>query len=561
MTNKYKVFILGLRAGVGTEGVERFLAESLGVADEAERKRLIFEAPSLLYEAATQEEADRIRDRLETVGARIEIKNPLPRPDPQDLIIALQSDLQHSSSRKTGQFIAIIAFILIVAVVVFFINKIADRTPTVKKRLSTVKSHNDRALQETEAPVVIEPSGKAPVLDPKDELDNELAGAYKEIEENNYPRAWKILTAYLEENTNHPKAINGLKYVAFQLARQAYKRGDVQGAIQYLDTALEFAPDAPELNEQIGALYYAIKDYDNARSYFDDALRAGSTNPNIHLSLARIYYYHDNDMLLAQEHLSSALELDPSRKDIEAFLNKIRSEESIEGDFQAAESEHFVVKYEGVEDSDAAYTVLYILDEAWSDVGYDLGDYPPDSVVVILYTKKQFKEVTRAPHWAGAIYDGRIRLPVAGLPDKKDDDLRRVLYHEYTHVVVHRITNGRCPVWLNEGLAQFMQVRSGASPDPWMRPSVLGSGRSIPSLRSLSAPFLNLGTRDALRAYVTSYFAVKFLVDEYGLTYASRLLEEVGKGVSVDMALREVIGIGITEFEQRFHQYLDDIGD
>ena len=45
---------------------------------------------------------------------------------------------------------------------------------------------------------------------------------------------------------------------------------------------------------------------------------------------------------------------------------------------------------------------------------------------MVLYSKEQFRDVTQSPSWAGGLYDGRIRLPVAGRIDEKARDAARV---------------------------------------------------------------------------------------------------------------------------------------
>ena len=38
-----------------------------------------------------------------------------------------------------------------------------------------------------------------------------------------------------------------------------------------------------------------------------------------------------------------------------------------------------------------------------------------EPTAVVLYTQRDFHAVTQTPDWAGAAYDGRIKLPVRGL--------------------------------------------------------------------------------------------------------------------------------------------------
>jgi hypothetical protein len=39
---------------------------------------------------------------------------------------------------------------------------------------------------------------------------------------------------------------------------------------------------------------------------------------------------------------------------------------------------------------------------------------PTQNIVVILYTQKEFVDITEAPSWVGALNDGKFRIPVGG---------------------------------------------------------------------------------------------------------------------------------------------------
>src|SRR5690242_12293849 len=86
---------------------------------------------------------------------------------------------------------------------------------------------------------------------------------------------------------------------------------------------------------------------------------------------------------------------------------------------------------------------------------------PPEPIGVVLYTEEAFMDITRAPAWAGALNDGRIRVPVQGLT-AVDAELSRSLKHELTHSFVAQKTRGACaaiastcqnraPTWIQEG--------------------------------------------------------------------------------------------------------------
>src|SRR5207248_11414801 len=119
----------------------------------------------------------------------------------------------------------------------------------------------------------------------------------------------------------------------------------------------------------------------------------------------------------------------------------------------------------------------------FSAIESELNYTPPEPIGVVLYTEEAFTDITRAPSWAGALYDGRIRVPVQGLTSA-DAELSRSLKHELTHSFVAQKTKSACmgvavscgnhaPTWLQEGLARSEERRVGkefrcrGAVEPW----------------------------------------------------------------------------------------------
>jgi hypothetical protein len=95
------------------------------------------------------------------------------------------------------------------------------------------------------------------------------------------------------------------------------------------------------------------------------------------------------------------------------------------------------------------------LESAHSRVGSGLRVRPTSTITVVLYTL-QFHDITRAPAWAGGIYDGQIRVAVKGALSHPED-LERVLVHEFVHALVGQVGGRNVPFWLNEGLATALE--------------------------------------------------------------------------------------------------------
>jgi len=164
----------------------------------------------------------------------------------------------------------------------------------------------------------------------------------------------------------------------------------------------------------------------------------------------------------------------------------------------------------------------------------------------VLYPEKDFFDSTRSPAWVGAIYDGKINMPVGGVVNRTGE-LERVLFHDYTHALVFRLSRGRAPVWLNEGLAQYEEgVR---------RPGFAARARALVAeggmpLRAMQGSFMNMAPEKASKAYGLSLSVTAFIIDEFGFPSIKRILTGLGRGLDMDSALRGSIFLSYDALEQ-----------
>ncbi len=120
---------------------------------------------------------------------------------------------------------------------------------------------------------------------------------------------------------------------------------------------------------------------------------------------------------------------------------------------------------------------------------------------------------------------------------------RRVLPHEISHVVVHRMTQnpyGDLPRWLDEGLAMYAEGRLDASYERALDRAI--KENRLISVQSLSANFPS-DPDAALLSYAQSYSLVKFIVDTYGPDRLASLLAIFREGATNDAALHQALGV------------------
>jgi hypothetical protein len=208
--------------------------------------------------------------------------------------------------------------------------------------------------------------------------------------------------------------------------------------------------------------------------------------------------------------------------------------------------------------------VLRTLEAHFSAIESELNYTPPEPIGVVLYTEEAFTDITRAPAWAGALYDGRIRVPVQGLK-AVDAELSRSLKHELTHSFVAQKTRSACiglaascanraPTWLQEGLAQWMEgFRS--SHDAAGLVQIFEEGHAIP-LGQLEGSWVRLDRNTAHYAYAWALANMEYIIHADGMSDVDRLLGRIGEGMATEQALREVLHSDYSDLAQSTVEYL-----
>lgn len=343
------------------------------------------------------------------------------------------------------------------------------------------------------------------------------------------------------------------------LARCAYDRGDYPRAIELLETALQVAPQDTTLFRGLALAHLAhglSLCESGAQVHYDEeavralrsALRYDDEDPEIHAALGKIQLlggrleegrveleaaralrpgdpeivkllaelaYRRGDLREASELWEGARRLEPGSAQAAGRLERVAAERRLEEGFARRELDHFTLRFDvdpaGIRPQvDAAMAAL---EDAYREVLRTLEISPADAVPVVVYEDRDFRSVTGVHEWARGLYDGQVRLPSAVLL-AGGEVMRSVLAHEYAHAALHYATGGRCPVWLNEGLAQ---VYGGEwRPEHAEVLEAAESERRLVPLEVLERSFLE--EPDAARVrlyYYQSYAAARFLLERH----------------------------------------------
>lgn len=340
----------------------------------------------------------------------------------------------------------------------------------------------------------------------------------------------------------------------FIAGKLEFEHGDIARAREYFENALRFQPDNSTILIYYAALLTRTGNASRALPYAERAVRSSPSSADAWTILGYTQFSsdHTKDAVTSWKH---SLELRPDAK-VQQLLAKAQREQTAESDFSQGESIHFTLHYEGHQTSDALRAqIVAALESDYDDLVRDLGSPPRDNILVTLYTEQSFFDVTQAPSWSGAINDGKLRIPVSGV-NSMTPELAHVLKHELAHSFVTQISGGRCPMWLHEGIAQFLEPRSLSGQGRQLS-QLFQAQKEIP-LNVLEGSFMNFSGAQAYVAYAESLAAVSYINDSYGMSDIQRILQRLAEGNSTEAALRATIREDYGQIQTNMTRYLAD---
>lgn len=165
-------------------------------------------------------------------------------------------------------------------------------------------------------------------------------------------------------------------------------------------------------------------------------------------------------------------------------------------------SMHFRVEFEGHPSKSDVMEALAVLEVAYDSLCRLFDFRPKNKMSLVLYTSNEYQGMGPRPEWVGAVYDGKLRVPVEMM--RYREIYRPVLFHELTHAFIRAMTRSHVPFWVNEGIAQVVDASRTALPRP---------EGAVPTLDALTAPFVKESRSDnAERLYWYSQRMVERLL-------------------------------------------------
>jgi len=329
---------------------------------------------------------------------------------------------------------------------------------------------------------------------------------------------------------------------------QALKSGDADGADAIFHEGLTRHPRDPQLLFGAGIAANLLGREQEAISFLKQALEI---EPGLSPAAALLgeLLYRQGELDLAIKMYERALPGAPPSvaAAMRGRLSAWREEASLPQNREAIKDDRFTIGFDGPVQQKLADRAVSVLGASFFRIAKVLGAYPSAPINVVLYSEKQFHDITGAPEWAAGGFDGQIRVPVRGAAQNLAE-FDRVLTHELTHAMLKNIVSRKVPAWLNEGLALYFEGRDAA-----LSERRLAAARLFVPLALLQTSFIGLNTAQAVVAYDESAFAARALVDRIGPAGLGQLLQDLDAGQTMDQSL-ERFGITFAAWESELAQ-------
>jgi len=256
----------------------------------------------------------------------------------------------------------------------------------------------------------------------------------------------------------------------FKRGLELHRRGELAGAKREYMEAIRLNPSFSEAHFNIGVILHAEGDLDGAISWFERGLSHDPQNALAHANLGKLYE-EKGLWERALEEGERAASLDPKLiPDVERRRERIRRKISLSASASPLNGEGWIVRdvklllkgpfrveMPGDSSDEEMRWLIHVLEEAYREMGEKLECFP-DRVVVTVYRSREEmeREGFKLPDRSLGCFTGeRIALLIPRGREYRVT-IRDNLRHEYAHLLIHEITSGECPEWLNEGLAEFL---------------------------------------------------------------------------------------------------------
>lgn len=271
-------------------------------------------------------------------------------------------------------------------------------------------------------------------------------------------------------------------------------------------------------------------------------LKEFPNDSNLQLHLAGILFEQER----YEECITYVNSLNYSNSDLEFIKKKSAKLIQEKKELGIENSMHFRLEFEGRLSKKDIMEALAVLEVAYDSLCHLFDFRPENKMAIVLYESQEFQGVGPRPNWVGAVFDGKLRVPVNVMQYR--EFYRPILVHELTHSFVRAMTRAKIPLWMDEGIAQIVDGSRTNNKRPY---------GPKPSLEMLTESFVNQSNTDVAKLlYWYSQKMVETLISSNGITTSESFIKfkeciQDIKKTSVDESLKKHYNVSPEEILTR----------
>lgn len=238
--------------------------------------------------------------------------------------------------------------------------------------------------------------------------------------------------------------------------------------------------------------------------------------------------------------------------------------------YKSRESDHFVVYYREGKDAVLPPYALDALERQRAALAASLGYLPPGKtrveVLEDIHALSRLSTLTLdAIKTSGTIAICKFDKLMITSPKAlvRGYDWLDTLSHEYTHLVVSKMSRNTVPIWIHEGLAKFLESSWRGAPGLALSPAsasllseALKKNKLIPFDRMHPSMALLPSQEDAALAFAEVFTAIEYLYGKGGNMLLGKIVDNLKAGERYDLAVGKATGGTFAKFQADWMAYL-----
>lgn len=312
--------------------------------------------------------------------------------------------------------------------------------------------------------------------------------------------------------------------------------------------------------ETAGSILESRRKYDHAEVFFRQAVELMPQLSGPQTSLGMLYM-RTGRISEAEEILNAAFAADP----FHVRVSNMRKVLGVLKSYDALASEHFVVRSAASEQL-LAKVVSEYLEEIYPELTARYGYEPPVRSQFEIYSAAKDQpghawfsaRMTGLP-WFQTVGASTGKIVALTSPNESEQKFnwKRVIRHEFVHVLTLQKTNFNIPHWFTEAIS--VTEENVEMPVKWL---VLLQQRhadnTLFDLSNINQGFQKpQGPDDWLLAYCQSALYAEFMLERFGEDALPKLLDAYQATNVTAEALKIAFGVSLTEFEQGYREFLE----